>query len=576
MNDFFLCCAVLAFAVGCTQMGGKPTNKPVALQPATHCAPKTADKDWYASDTKAPLLGGLDGIDFKITTRNVETQAYFNQGLMLSYGFNHAEAARSFFEASRHDTTCAMAYWGYAYVLGPNYNAGMEEGHYERAYAAVQKARLHAAGCSEKERLLIEALALRYTETPPEDRGPLDVAFSAAMNTVYQRYPDDAEISALYAESLMNLHPWDLYDNRTKEPKPWTPEIVALLERSLQRHPRHPAAHHLYIHAVEASNQPERGLESARILEALVPGSGHLLHMPSHIYIRTGHYHLGSLANVAAIAADSAYFTACHAQGTYPLAYYPHNHHFLAATATLQGNSKLAWAAAKKVQENTAQELMALPGWGTLQHYYTIPYYVAIKFGRWDDILSIPPRTDSLVYPAAVLHYARGMAYLGKDHVAKAEHELGLLKTLAQHPQLHAVTVWDINSAYDIVQIAVHVLSAEIHHKQQRYAQAIPLFYAAISAEDELNYNEPPDWFFSVRHQLGQTLLEAGRYAEAERIYREDLKNHPENGWALIGLHAALQQQRRTDEAAFAKKRFDKAWQHADVVISSSSCLFRL
>lgn len=576
MKDYLFCCAVLSIVTSCTQTDKKPANNHSATETVSHCAPKTSDKDWYVAGTKAPLFDGLEGIDFEITTRNREARNYFNQGLMLSYGFNHAEASRSFFEATRQDTACAMAYWGYAYVLGPNYNAGMEDDHYERAYIAVQKALSHAADCTEKERLLIEALAHRYTATPPEDRRPLDSAFAKAMERVYQQYPDDADISALYAESLMNLHPWDLYDKKTKEPKPWTPEIVAVLERSLKRHPRHPAAPHFYIHAVEASNHPEQGLESAKLLRTLVPGSGHLLHMPSHIYIRTGDYHLGSLANIAAINADSSYITACHAQGAYPLAYYPHNYHFLAATATLEGHSKLAWTAAKKVQENTARDLMEQPGWGTLQHYYTTPYYIAIKFGMWDDILSIPLRTDSLIYPAAVLHYARGMAHLGKDHIEKAEHELDLLKKLSQHADLKEITIWDINSAYDIVQIAVNVLSAEIHHKRKQYAKAIPLFYAAISAEDNLNYNEPPDWFFSVRHHLGQVLLEGGHYAEAEKIYLQDLKNHPENGWALIGLHTALQKQGRTDESAIVKKRFDKAWQYADIRISSSSCLFQL
>lgn len=550
MKNFLFCCTVLSLITSCGQTNKKSTslNRDTKLA-VSYCAPKTSDNDWYTTGAKAPLFKDLDGIDFKISTRNKETQDYFNQGLMLSYGFNHAEAGRSFFEATRQDTACAMAYWGYAYVLGPNYNAGMEDDNYERAYAAAQKARSLAAGCTEKEQMLIEALAQRYTATPPSDRKPLDVAFSSAMKRVYEKYADDADISALYAESLMNLHPWDLYDKKTREPKPWTPEILAVLEQLIKKHPRHPAAPHFYIHAVEASNHPERGLESAKLLTTLVPGSGHLLHMPSHIYIRTGDYHLGSLANMEAIKTDSAYITACHAQGAYPLAYYPHNYHFLAATATLEGNSKLAWTAAKKLQENAAQDIMKQPGWGTLQHYYTIPYYIAIKFGLWNDILSIPLRADSLVYPAAILHYARGMAYLGKNSVGKAEHELVRLKKLSQHPDLKEITIWDINNTYDIVKIAVNVLSAEIYHKQKQYAKAIPLFYSAISIEDNLNYNEPPDWFFSVRHHLGQVLLEEGKYKEAEEIYVQDLTNHPENGWALIGLYTALQKQQRIEES---------------------------
>lgn len=577
MKRFLFCCTALSLVISCDQTNNRSvSNNSAAKERVAHCGPQTSDKDWYTISTKAPFFEDLEGVNFKISTRNKETQDYFNQGLMLSYGFNHAEAARSFFEAIRQDTACAMAYWGHAYVLGPNYNAGMEDDNYERAYIATQKALSLASDCTEKEQLLIEALAQRYTEQPPEDRKWLDMAFSNAMKRVYQQYPDDADISALYVESLMNLHPWDLYDKTTREPKPWTPEIIAVLEHLMQQHPRHPAAPHFYIHAIESSNHPERGLESAKLLSTLVLGSGHLLHMPSHIYIRTGDYHLGSLANIEAIKKDSAYITACHAQGVYPLAYYPHNYHFLSATATLEGNSKLAWMAAKKMQENTAQDIMKQPGWGTLQHYYTIRYYIAIKFRMWDDILSIPLQEDGLIYTAAILHYARGMAYLGRDSIGKAEHELDRLKKLSQHPDLKEITIWDINSTYDIVQIAVNVLSAEVYHKQKQYKNAIALFYSAISIEDDLNYNEPPDWFFSVRHHLGQVLLEEGKYTEAENIYLQDLKTYPENGWALIGLYTALQKQQRMKESEVVKDRFDKAWQYADIKISSSSCLFHL
>ncbi len=349
MKKLLFYCTVISLIASCDQTKRNAgSDRPAAKATAAHCAPQTSDEDWYTAGTKAPFFKGLDGVNFNISTRNKETQDYFNQGLMLSYGFNHAEAARSFYEAARQDTTCAMAYWGYAYVLGPNYNAGMEDDQYERAFLALQKARSLSAGCTEKEQLLIEALTHRYTEKPPADRIPLDVAFSNAMKTVYEKYPDDADISALYAESLMNLHPWDLYDKKTREPKPWTPEIVAVLEQLIKLHPGHPAAPHFYIHAVESSKHPERGLESAERLRTLVPGSGHLVHMPSHIYIRTGDYHLGSLANIEAIKTDSSYITACHAQGVYPLSYYPHNYHFLSATATLEGNSTLAWMAAKK------------------------------------------------------------------------------------------------------------------------------------------------------------------------------------------------------------------------------------
>lgn len=571
MPKLFFYLAVLGLVTGCKEPEKKPTDKPAPPKSGViGCAPQTTDKAWYSAGTKAPRLSSLEGIDFKISTDNKEAQAYFNQGMMLSYGFNHAEAARSFFEASRLDSTCAMAYWGFAYVLGPNYNAGMEEDNYQRAYQAVQKAISLADNCTEKERALITALSSRYTPQPPADRSHLDVAFANAMKKVYNAYPTDPDISALYAESLMDMHPWDMYEKKTKKPRPWAPEIVSVLEKLIKQYPKHPGAPHFYIHAVEASDKPERGLAAADLLMTLVPGSGHLLHMPSHIYIWTGDYHLGSLANLAAVKTDSAYVTACHAQGAYPLAYYPHNYHYLSATATLEGNSKLAWEAAKKVQEKTAKDIMVQPGWGTLQHYYTVPYFVAVKFGLWDSILSIKPLNDELIYPRAILHYARGMAFLGKKNITKAGDEFSRLKELAKDSVLKTMTIWSINSMADIVRIAEHVLSAEIYRNKKEYSKAFSEYRQAISIEDNLNYNEPPDWFFSVRHDLGRALLQAGKYDEAEKVYLEDLKTWKENGWALTGLYKALAKQGKTAAAQQAKSRFDKAWQYADFDIEAS------
>lgn len=571
MRNLFFYAAAVALTASCDPVD-KPADKKSALAggKGMACAPQTTDNAWYSAGTKAPKLKGLEGIDFKVTTNNKEAQEYFNQGMMLSYGFNHAEAARSFFEATRLDSTCAMAYWGFAYVLGPNYNAGMEDDNYQRAYQASQKALSLAGNCSQKERALIHALTVRYTPDAPKDRSHLDSAFSSAMKKVYHQYSTDPDISALYAESLMDMHPWDMYDKKTKEPRPWTPEIVAVLEKLIKQYPKHPGAPHFYIHAVEASKTPERALGSAKLLMSLVSGSGHLIHMPSHIYIWTGDYHLGTLANIEAVKVDSAYVAACHAQGAYPLAYYPHNYHYLSATATFEGNSKLAWAAAKKVQEKTAKDIMAQPGWGTLQHYYTIPYFVAVKFRMWDSILNIKQSENALTYPRAVLHYARGMAYLGKKDAAKAENELSQLKELAKDSVLKEITIWDINSTYDIVQIAVKVLSAEISQSKKEYENAIASFREAIAIEDNLNYDEPPDWFFSVRHHLGAALLQSGKNAEAEKVYLEDLNTWKENGWALTGLYEALQKQGRAAEAQRVKSRLDKAWQYADFDPASS------
>lgn len=542
--------------------------------PITVCYnPKTTDAEWYKSSKKAPLLNGLKGIDFKITTTNPEAQAYFNQGMMLAYGFNHAEAARSFYEAIRLDSACAMAHWGFAYVLGPNYNAGMEEDNFQRAWEAGKKARQFAASTSPKEQALIAALAVRYAEKPPADRRPLDIAYAAAMKKVYTQHPSDPDIGALYAEAVMNLHPWDLYEKQTKAPKAWTPEIMAVLESLLRKNPKHPGAHHLYIHALEASGTPDKAMASAALLDSLVPGAGHLLHMPSHIYINTGDYHLGSLSNIRAAQADSTYVTACHAQGAYPLAYFPHNYHFLAATATLEGNAALAWNAAREVQQHTAKEVMRLPGWGTLQHYYTIPYYVAVKFSMWDEILSQPRPSDDLVYPRAIWHYARGMAFLGKHDVSGAQQEMSKLGKLAADTSLQNLTVWNINTTADLAQIAAKVLSAGIAARQNQLEKSAALLGEAVVMEDKLNYNEPPDWFFSVRHHLGAVLLKAGKPAEAEDVYRKDLLNWKKNGWALIGLYQSLEQQKNAAEARTVKAAFDKSWQYADTKITASSSI---
>lgn len=370
----------------------------------------------------------------------------------------------------------------------------------------------------------------------------------------------------------MGLHPWDLYE-KNKEPKSWTPEIIATLEHLIKINPEHPGAHHFYIHAVEASAYPEKGLKSAKILETLVPGAGHLVHMPSHIYIRTGDYHLGSLVNIEAAKADSTYITSCHAQGAYPLSYYPHNYHFLAATATLEGNSQLAGIAAKKVQVNTAKDIMRQPGWGTLQHYYTIPYYVAVKFGMWDSILGQPMPDMDLIYPKAVLHYARGMAFLGKDNLSEAEKELGKLNDIAKDTSLKSLTVWDINTSYDLLQIASNLLSAEIAVHKKQYQQAISMMNTAMAIEDQLNYNEPPDWFFSIRHHLGAVYIKTGMFSEAEKVYRDDLRTWRKNGWALMGLYNALNAQKKVKEATNVKEEFDRAWQYADKMITSSSPL---
>ena len=560
---------IMILFLGCQET--KKTEEDKVLKSQVMCAPVTTDREWYNSDNKAPLFEGLGDLDFRISTDNQIVQRYFNQGLVLAYGFNHAEAARSFYYATKLDPTCAMAYWGYAYVLGPNYNAGMESDNYERAYEAIQKAlSLSENKMTSKEKGLILALSKRYEETAVEDRTNLDIDYYHSMGKLFQEYPKDADIGTLYAESLMNLHPWDLWtpDGQAKE---WTPEIIEVLEQVFTFNPGHPGAHHFYIHAIEQSLNPEKALPSAQLFdEGLVPNAGHLVHMPSHIYIRTGDYHKGTLANIKAIEADSTYVTACHAQGAYPLSYFPHNQHFMAATATLEGNSRLALYASDEIQKNANIQLMKEPGWGTIQHYYTIPFYVYVKFGKWDEILEMNNAVPELDYPSAMLHYARGMALLGKGKVELAKKELDALAILATNEKMKEVTIWDINSVYDLVQIGEKVLRSEILAKEKKYLQSIALLKEAIKIEDNLNYNEPPDWFFSVRHNLGAVQLDAGNYEDAIITYQNDLQRLPKNGWALKGMGLAYLKLEDLENMKEFEERFIQAWSTADVELKGS------
>ncbi len=526
----------LSLLLACQSTQNSTDNQPIAQ---VICRTLPTDKAWYTSGQKAPLFNGLGNLHFPITTRRKDAQRYFDQGLMLAGGFNHAEAARSFYEAIRLDSTCAMAYWGFSYVLGPNYNAGMESDNYDRAYAAIQQALKYAARGTDKEKALIAALAKRYPARPVVDRRPYDVAYSQAMKQVHERFQADADVAALYAESVMDLHPWDLWE-KDGRPKPWTPEIVAILENLLTRYPDHSTLHHLYIHAVEASSTPERGLKSAAILSEVAPGSSHLVHMPSHIYIRTGKYHEGSVSNQKAVAVDSAYLIGCYAQGIFPLSYFPHNYHLLAATATLEGNRKWAMRSARKMAEYTKKSLMADSGWSMLQHYYTIPYHVALKFTDWNEVLELSKAdTVRLPYPTAIRHYARGLALLGNQQTAQAKAELRQFERVMADPGIATLTTGGINPMSAILAIAERVLRGEILGAEGKLMPAIVLLREAVALEDKLNYNEPPDWFFSVRHNLGAMLLKAKRYPEAEAVYGADLNIFPRNAWALAGLHKA-------------------------------------
>ena len=520
-----------------------------------------------AAERRAPLFNDLGRYHHKVATKSKQAQRYFDQGLILAYGFNHREAGRSFREAARLDPQCAMCWWGAALVLGPNYNAPMSPEEVRDAWDLVQRARAAAPGASERDRAYVEALGKRYAESPPADRRPLDEAYAGAMREVARRFPDDPDAAALFAESLMNLHPWDLYD-AGGEPRPWTPEILATLEGVLARNPEHPGAIHFYIHATEASKEPARAEKHADKLGRLAPGSGHLVHMPSHTYIRIGRYLDAVRANEAATRADDSYVTQCRAQGLYPLAYVPHNHHFLWASASMLGDSATAIRAARATNDRTHHELMA--EFGTLQHYSLIPLFAFVRFGKWDEILAAPAPPASLPYATGVWHYVRGLAHARSGRLEPAAEELSALKRALLRPEIEKVTLWDINSASDVLGIAQEVLAGEINAARGRYDRAERQLRRAARLEDALRYQEPSDWHFPVRHALGAVLLEAGRPAEAEDVYREDLKANPENGWSLHGLMKSLQAQGNDGEAAAARARFERAWKHADVELTAS------
>ncbi|MCB2409803.1 tetratricopeptide repeat protein [Hymenobacter lucidus] len=549
------------------------TIVPARAQPAsvTMCeAPVLADTSWYLSGRKAPLLPGLAGVTLAISTTSPAALAYFRQGLMLAYGFNHAEAARSFYEATRQDSTCAMCYWGYSYVLGPNYNAGMEPDNFSRAYRAVRQAQHLAAKATPKEQALIAALATRYPPTPVADRSPYDQAYAKALKAVYQQYPTDPDIGAMYAEAVMNLHPWDIWQ-KNGQPQPWTAEVVGALEQVLRGTPDHAGANHFYIHATEASKHPEAATKSAQLLAHLVPGAGHLLHMPSHTYIRTGAYHEGTLANQQALQADSNYMAACHAQGMYPLGYHPHNYHFLTATATLEGNQALALRGARKLAAYVNKLLMKDPMLGpSAQHLYTTPYNVAVKFGRWNEVLAMKNFDTTMVYPEAIRHYARGRAWVGKNNLPAARQELARLRMVIRDTAALQGILFGINPMRTLTDIAWRELQGAIWQQEGKYAESIAVLREAVALEDQLRYDEPPDWFFSVRHQLGAVLLAARRYNEAVAVYQQDLERLPRNGWALSGLYEAYRASGNSAKAQQTKPALDAAWRYADTKLVAS------
>lgn len=504
-----------------------------------------------------PLYTDLGTHHYTISTRVPLAQRYFDQGLRLYYAFNHAEALRSFAEAARLDPDCAMCHWGAALARGPNINAPMAPDAYGPAHADAQKALALQAGASPVERALIRALAVRYAPSAPTDRAPLDSAYARAMAQVAREFPDDAEAAALYAEALMDLSPWNYWTRG--EPRPDTNELVAQLERVIAREPDHPGACHFYIHAVEAVH-PDRAVPCAERLAALMPGAGHLVHMPGHIYIRVGRYLDAIRANEHAVHADETYIRDQRpGPGAYTLGYYPHNYDFLAFAAAMAGRGEQAMQAARTLASLIPVEALTDPGMRHLQHHLVRPMQMLVRLERWDEVLQAPAPPENLPHARALWHYARGKALAAKGDLAGAEAELAKVQAAAADPALAAMRL-EFNTSPAILGIAAEVLAGTIASKRGAHDLAIRRLSEAARREDELLYGEPPEWSVPVRHDLGAAFLAAGRPAEAERVYREDLSRFPENGWALTGLARALQDQGRVAEAEGARTRLRAAW----------------
>ena len=517
-----------------------------------------------------PLLENLGDHHYPITTSVPLAQAYFDQGLIQGFGFNHAEAARSFKEAQRQDPDCAMCYWGEALVLGPNINAPMDPKIGPRADVIAQKAKTLSSGSSEKEQALIRALSMRYVQEVMKDRSALDEAYGNEMRTVWKTYPEDSVVGALLAEALMDLHPWDFWDGQG-EPKPWTPEIVSVLETVIAGDSRNPLAHHLYIHVMEASPHPEKAIPSAERLPALVPGSGHLVHMPAHVWIRVGRYHDAVVANQRAVQVDKDYLGHSHTESIYTAAYVPHNYHFLWAAAVKTGQQKLAMKAAQGAASQVSPEMMRDPALGgTLQHFWLLPLFTHALFGQWSEILHVADPPSDLAYPRAIWRYARGLAFLRRGNVEEAQIQLTQLKLIEEDPAIKELRIFDLNKVASLLRIAEDVLAGEIAFVRRDNERALAYLQKAVQIEDNLHYTEPKDWYLPSRQVLGAFLLETGNASEAERVFREDLKAHPQNGWSLFGLMQSLRGQGRSQEADSVQEMFARAWAEADVSIASS------
>ena len=517
--------------------------------------PVLAQHHSSAQHSKAMLIEGVGHSHFPVSTRNPEAQKFFDQGVAFLYGFNHDEAAISFQHAAELDPALAMAWWGVALVNGANYNVPSEPEREKAAYAALQKATALAPRATESERAYIEALSVRYSGDPNADLQKQAIAYSQAMKKLSQRYPDDLHAATLYAESLMNLRPWALW-NADGTPAPDTLEIVRVLESVINRNPRHIGANHYYIHATEASRSPERALPSAHRLGGLAPASGHLVHMPAHVYIRTGDYDDAAKVNVDAAEADRAYIERTGARTGYTMMLYPHNMHFEAVSHTMTGDL----AAALNVTDLLEREVEPnVAGMDMLQAFMVTRPFILVRFQKWDDVLKLQAPLDSRAYEKTMWHYARGMAFANKGEVKQAEQQLAAIK--AMKPKLQDwVSGYMQNPGENVRIVAEHVVAGHIARAKGDLVAAERELRAAVQLEDTLKYNEPPDWTIPVRESLGAVLLAQKKYTEAEQVYRDDLQRNRRNGRSLYGLAQALKAQQKEHDARSVEQQFQLAW----------------
>lgn len=574
-----LCTAALFLPAGPPDSrAAQPAFDPLLADPGAVCASPFAGGTWQRTliqiaaksenapfqtaqmqpaGGEVPLYSNLGKLDFKVSTRNPRAQAYFDQGLRLAFAFNHAEALRAFRAAQQLDAGCAMCFWGEALVLGPNINAPMPPEANPPALAAIARAGELAAGATPKERALISALATRYSADAKAERGTLDAAYADAMQAAARDFPRDDTIQTLYAEAAMDTQAWDYWEAGGARPKGRTADLIAALETVLKRNPTHPGAIHLYIHAVEASTSPERALQPARRLAALMPGAGHIVHMPAHIYYRVGMFRESLDANRKAIAVDESYFRTSPSDPLYRTGYYPHNIHFVLVSAQMGGDGTTALEAAAKLDTVMPNEVVAQ--FPSLEAIKGALYTTHARFSPPDTILALPRPADGLTLVGAMYHYARALAFAAGKDVAAAQQEVDAIARIEATADFKPYVAWQV-PAKEIVQTAQHVATARLAEARGDLDAAAKSLEAAVAIEDALAYMEPPYWYYPVRQSLGSVKLRQGKLDEAEKAFRDSLGKVRNNGWALAGLAEVYRQQGKPAAQAETQKAFARAW----------------